>query len=79
MQNFLLLLQEWWMFGLILPAIGLVLFLWNRHYQKTHVQSQLVVTGTLAIIIMVYYIICIISAILSVIGSLLPIFKFFFG
>jgi hypothetical protein len=77
MDQLLTFAQQWWWAGLIPSLIGVMLYFWHKHYQKTHVESQFIIEGiTLTTIIMIYYLICIVSAILSLIAGVIKIFKF---
>jgi len=71
-----ILVQFWWA-GLIPAVIAILVFLWHRQYQKTHVEAQCVVLGslTLGTIILIYYIVCIIASMFSILGFFVNLFK----
>lgn len=72
MEQLLTFAQQWWWVGLIPSIIGVIIYLWNRHYQKTHVESQFVLTGcAMGTIVLVYYIVCIIAGLFSILGFFL--------
>lgn len=72
MQQLTVLLQQYWWAGLIPITIAIISKIYQRQYQKTHVQSQFVVSGCLmSTLILVYYIVCIVAALFSILGFFL--------
>jgi hypothetical protein len=66
------LLQQFWWAGLIPVSIAILFHLWYRHYQKTHVEAQFVIAGcAMGTIVLIYYIVCIIAALFSILGFFL--------
>jgi len=77
MDQLLVFAQQWWWAGLIPSLIGVILYFWYRHYQKTHVESQCVVTlgCSMATIMLIYYIVCIVAGLFSILGFFVKLFK----
>jgi len=71
------LLQQFWWAGLIPAVIAILVFFWHRYYQKTHLESQCLILGslTLGTIILIYYIVSIIAALFSILGFFVKLFK----
>lgn len=77
MDQLLVFAQQWWWAGLIPSLIAVILYFWYRHYRKTHVESQCVVTlgCSMATIMLIYYIVCIVAGLFSILGVILKLFK----
>lgn len=72
MQQLTVFLQQYWWAGLIPITIAIIAKIYQRQYQKTHVQSQFVVSGCfMSMLILVYYIVCIVAALFSILGFFL--------